>query len=98
MRRFGEGSIEDAQREIEAGRAWFIPGENSAAVVQVTKDANLWLGGGELQEMLRRLPDVETWARSQSCDRTTLIGRKGWERVLKPHGYRPIYMLAKDLT
>jgi len=98
VRRFGEGSIVDAEREVAAGRAWFVPGENCAAVVQITKDANFWLGGGDLAEMLRRCPDVESWAREQGCERMTLIGRKGWERVLRPRGYRPIYMLAKDLT
>lgn len=98
VRRFGEGSVEDAEREIAAGRAWFVPGQKAAAVVQFTTDANFWLAGGDLGEILERMPGVEAWARDLGCDRMTLIGRKGWERVLAPVGYRPIHMLAKDLT
>jgi hypothetical protein len=98
VRRQGECTIEDAESAIASGQAWFVPGDRCAAVLQMTRDTNVWLGGGDLSELVRRLPDIEAWAREQGCDRTTLIGRKGWERVLRPHGYRPIYMLAKDLT
>lgn len=98
MQRFGEGCVLDAERDIEAGRAWFVPGHKAAAVVQMTRDANFWLAGGDMAEILDRMPGVEAWARDLGCDRMTLIGRKGWARVLQPRGYRSIHMLAKDLT
>jgi hypothetical protein len=91
------GSIQEVEREIEAGRAWFWPAERSAAVLQMAKECHVWLAGGDLGEMLHTLPQIEDWATAQDCDRMTIIGRRGWEKVLAPHGYRSAPMLVKGL-
>lgn len=36
------------------------------------------------------LDHIEVWARQQGCTRLQGEGRAGWERVLKPHGWRVV--------
>lgn len=38
---------------------------------------------------------VRLWAREQGCDRMEALCRKGWERVLARHGYRPFHILLE---
>lgn len=90
-------SIADVRAEVEAGKAWFMPGPNAAAVLRVTKRAHVWLAGGSLAEIVNRLPETERWAVNQGCERLSLVGRKGWNRVLAPYGFEPQTMLVKDL-
>jgi hypothetical protein len=49
--------------------------------------------GGERMEQW--LPDIlqalKDHARHNGCSSVEVFGRKGWERVLKPHGYTHTY-------
>ena len=101
----GTHGIEDVARLVEDGRAHFWPGWRCAAVTEFyhyprLKACNLWLLGGELGELLRLEPIIAAWARAQGCAR--LLGggpRRGWERVLKPLGYRPDWIIyRKELS
>lgn len=47
------------------------------------------LGGDSLQDAMAVLPDLEAWARERGATEYQLIGRKGWQRLLEPHGYEP---------
>jgi hypothetical protein len=96
--RFSNGTIEEAERSIEAERAWFWPGPHSAAISEITHDFHIWLAGGSLPELLEMERGGEHWARAHGCRRMTVDGRKGWERVLKPLGYRSVTLLIKELT
>jgi hypothetical protein len=92
-----EATLDDVKARIEAGSAWFWPGEKSAAVVEITRSAHFWLLGGDLREVLERQDDGVNFARSMNCDRITVRGRPGWARVLKPYGYRPLTDLVRDM-
>ena len=101
----GTHGIDDVARLIGAGRAHFWPGERCAVVTEFydfpqLKACNLWLLGGDLSELMRMRPAIEAWARAQGCARILGGGpRRGWRRLLAPHGYRPGWILyCKDLT
>jgi hypothetical protein len=68
-------------------------GENSAAITQNMQWDNrpvciLYLVAGDLSEILGEGQKViSTWAKASGCEAFVLFGRKGWERVLAPHGF-----------
>jgi len=53
---------------------------------------NVFLGGGEMRQLVGMKDDVEAWARSIGCDATTITGRRGWSRVFARHGWRPAHV------
>lgn len=45
------------------------------------------------------LKQIETWARSEGCTRVEAIGRPGWTRTLKSHGWAPrLVHMAKEIS
>lgn len=48
---------------------------------------NVFLGGGELNQILDMHESVIDWARSQGCSALTMSGRAGWVKPLKDHGW-----------
>ena len=44
------------------------------------------------------LETIEAWARSEGCTRVEAIGRPGWTRTLKSHGWEPrLVHMAKEI-
>ena len=65
-------------------------GEKSAALMEIDYDTTtfqIWLAGGDLQEIIEALPDVEASARARNFVRVMIYGRKGWEKVLNKLDY-----------
>lgn len=89
--------IEDIEAEIAAGNATFWPGKRSAVVTQfwnfpTAKVCNHWLAGGDMSELIHDLqPVIDDWARAQGCSQMAIAGRPGWERVMAPFGFAPIF-------
>lgn len=53
---------------------------------------------GSIEVKDELLEKVEDWARFLRADSVSIWGRKGWERVLAPHGYEYAYtVLEKPL-
>lgn len=78
--------------DLTLGLAQLWVGEAAALVTQRVDGPDgpclhVWLAGGDLTEILELKPGVEAWGRAQGCNRVTLSGRKGWRRVLAPHGF-----------
>ncbi len=48
---------------------------------------NVWLGAGDLQELIEMAPGVMAWAKSCGAVEVTIDGRPGWVRALKPLGF-----------
>jgi hypothetical protein len=102
-----EYDIEDLLQEIEEEKAIFYPVENGAAVFRVAvypkrRRLRLWLIGGEVGEGYAKLDAVmqaaEFLAEKYGCDGIECTGRKVYERVLKPYGYKHIgVVLKKDI-
>ena len=89
-----DASWAEVAGELAARRAQLWPGERAAMVttLQITPQGptcHVWLGGGELSELLEMAPGIEAWARAQGCAFVTLSGRKGWARALKRRGFAP---------
>lgn len=59
----------------------------------------VFCGGGDLERwMTPGLAVTEAWAVAQGYPRIEVLGRHGWERLLKPYGYRKRYVvLEKDI-
>lgn len=63
-------------------------GSESVILTELVGDAiHVWLGAGDLNELLEMRPLIERAGREWGCTRITGDGRQGWERALKPHGY-----------
>lgn len=60
---------------------------------------NFWLAAGDLDDVLDLLPDIYEWGRGRGCERATMLGRKGWGRVLADDGWGPSSLVhyTKDL-
>lgn len=63
------------------------------------KQANVILLGGEkghLKDILELLPQFETWAKAEGCNRVRFTLRKGWAKHL-PEYELVAYIMSKDL-
>lgn len=99
----GTHTIDDVWQGIAEHRFQFWPGRNCAAVTEVIdyprlRALNFWLLGGDLDELLNEMePRIWAIAKQLGCRRKFGVGRKGFERVLKSKGYRPMWTyFAKD--
>ena len=63
------------------------------------KNLHYFLAGGDLDELSRMRPMIESWGKSLGCTRVSLAGRRGWAKTfLKDEGYSPQWtVLAKKL-
>jgi hypothetical protein len=63
------------------------------------KNLHYFLAGGDLDELSRMRPMIESWGKSLGCTRVSLAGRRGWAKTfLKDEGYSPQWtVLAKTL-
>lgn len=49
--------------------------------------------------MLPLLPEVESWAKACGCSSIEPVCRPGWEKILKPYGYKKTHiLLSKELS
>lgn len=86
--------VSDVKEMCMAGRAQLWPSKNGVVITTITpfpktKMLQVWLLGGDFQEVFSEWNDViESWAKEQGCDTLFVNGRKGWERRLKKQGYK----------
>lgn len=90
-------TVADVESALEEDRAVLWPGASSVIVTtledypQGARVIQTWLAAGEQNEIVRSLrPAIEAEAAAAWGVSHVLIegGRRGWERVLQPHGYR----------
>jgi hypothetical protein len=81
----------DLINEMFLNRAQLWRGERSAMVTQLVgaevPNVTVWLGGGDLDDLLALQPGVEAWARQQGCREARINGRPGWARALRATGF-----------
>lgn len=80
-------SLDDVWQAVQNEQAQFWPGQNSAVVTEIriypaTKVLNVWLAGGELDEIRQMLPLIRQFGHMNHCSKITMQGRKGWARAL----------------
>lgn len=96
----GTHTFDDVEKAINEGIMQLWPASNSAAVTEIIQYArkkvlNVFLAGGDLEEIMNGIGAVTEWAKAQGCDSVTLYGRKGWERVLDAHGFNPVMIVLE---
>lgn len=96
--------IADVAAMIESGEARLFQGRQAALVAVIEDHPTglalcLWLAGGDQDELINDLrPKAESWGRESGCDRSMIMGRRGWIKALKRHDYRPrAVVLVKEL-
>lgn len=72
------------------------PKENGALVTEIItyprkRVLNVFLGGGDLNELASMHEEVIAWAKEQGCTGATISGRKGWERAYAKLGWKPLH-------
>jgi hypothetical protein len=87
-------SLADIERLLEEGTAILWPGKQCAIVTEFVdysngeRAAQVLSAGGELEEIRSMVPGMEAFARLSGCAQIVVEGRKGWEKVLGPTGYK----------
>lgn len=84
---------EDVAERILSGEAQLWVGGDGLIVSEVEEYPegpvlNLWLAAGDKDDILALLPRVYGFGRWRGCERATVLGRKGWKRVLEPDGWQ----------
>ena len=55
------------------------------------KALNVFLGGGELDQILDMHENVIEWAKAQGCECLMMTGRFGWKKPLEKHGWKTLH-------
>ena len=51
-----------------------------------------------IDTILDYVEDLEAWAKDQGCKKMELFARPGWEKVMKPKGYKKTHVqIEKEL-
>ena len=88
----GTHTFDDVCAMVLHGKLRLWPLENSVLLTEVVefpqeKHYHMFLGGGNLQEILDMHPQIEAAAREAGCVKLSVTGRKGWSPVLEKHGW-----------
>ena len=100
----GTHNFDDVAEMVEQNRLQLWPAKDSVVLTEIIvyprlKNLHYFLAGGDLDELSRMRPLIESWGKSVGCTRVTLAGRRGWAKTfLKDEGYSPQWsVLAKEL-
>lgn len=88
----GTHTFDDVCLMVVQGRVRFWPLANGCFLTEVLdypqqKHYHVWLGGGDLEEILAMHPQVEQAAREAKCTHLSVVGRLGWKAALKSYGW-----------
>ena len=99
-----EYTVDDVLKEIEDDHAIFYPTKKGASVFRIAlypqkRMLRIWLAGGDMGSSIDSILEAaEYHAAEHECDGIEVLGRRGWEKVLKPYGYEhKRVMLIKEL-
>ena len=100
----GTHQFEDVLEMEEKNQLQVWPAIQSIVLTEIIvyprlKNLHYFLAGGDLDELSRMRPMIESWGKSLGCTRVSLAGRRGWAKTfLKDEGYSPQWtVLAKQL-
>lgn len=80
--------LQDIADSIENGSMQLWPAPKGAMVTQVQnyprkRILHIFMAGGDLESLMTLQPHIEKFAQDMGCQRITLTGRRGWERIFK---------------
>ena len=92
----GTHIFEDIVLGIFEQRMQLWPSEKGCIVTEIVvyprkKVLNIFLGGGELSQLLDMHSDVISWAKAQGCTGLIMTGRLGWKKPLEKHGWKVLH-------
>ena len=92
----GTHTFEDIVDGLRTGHLQFWPAPKGCLITEIVifpqkKTINVFLGGGELEQLSDMHEDVIKWAKSQGCTAATINGRAGWVRAFKHLGWTPLH-------
>lgn len=94
--------FQDVADGILSGRMQLWPAEKGCAVTEIVlypkkSVLHVFLAGGEMETIVNMIDSAVAWGKTQGCTSMTIAGRRGWERVLAKHGYKPVMtVLERD--
>ncbi len=103
----GNYSAHSLKRALDKGdlQLWCHFGGEAMNMAVVTELADyakrrvcliLLIGGSEMDEWLKHLATIESWAKGNGAQAIQLEGRNGWERVLPDYSRRAV-VLQKEI-
>lgn len=105
------GDIECVKRELESGCAqlWVIEDRMHAIQLVVVTETILiggepacvlrWAGGYAVKDLTFDIGFIEAWAKARGISSIHIWGRRGWEKLFKPLGYKHNFsVLTKSLV
>lgn len=103
MERGDLGRFDDVERDVLNGSAllwlaWNEPKIEGAAVTQLStteksKVCTIVACGGEgFRRWVHLIEQLEDYARNEGCDCTRILGRPGWQRVLKDYAAKKVIL------
>jgi hypothetical protein len=100
----GTHDFDDIVEMVKKDQLQVWPATQSIVLTEIIvyprlKNLHYFLAGGDLDELSRMRPMIESWGKSLGCTRVSLAGRRGWAKTfLKDEGYSPQWtVLAKKL-
>lgn len=95
-------TLEEIEERISNHAYQLWSGKESAIITQVLSSEgknvlNILLCGGNMEELLDGLPQLEQFAKFFNCSSIIGGGRKGWIKVLKEHGFKQKFLIEKRL-
>lgn len=90
----GMTTLADVVQAIRDGRAQFWQQGDTVAVTEMLRyprglALRHWLAAGNIRDGCAQLPIIEDWARERGALRAEALGRRGWARLARRHGYAP---------
>ena len=89
----GTHEFEDIVKGIAESKMQFWPAPRGCMITEIVvyprkKVLNIFLAGGELNQLKEMNDDMTVWAKQQGCTGGTMSGRVGWRKVLEPMGWK----------
>ena len=92
----GTHNFDDVAEGLASGKMQLWPAPKGCIVTEIVvyprkKMLNVFLGGGELDQLMDMHKDVIAWSKAQGCVAVTITGRYGWKKPLTKHGWKPLH-------
>ena len=92
----GTHNFDDVVSGLAEGKMQLWPAPKGCIVTEIVvyprkKVLNVFLGGGELDQLMDMHKDVIAWSKAQGCVAVTITGRHGWKKPLTKHGWKPLH-------
>ena len=92
----GTHNFDDVAEGLASGKMQLWPAPKGCIVTEIVvyprkKVLNVFLGAGELDQLMDMHKDVIAWSKAQGCVAVTITGRHGWKKPLTKHGWKPLH-------